>query len=91
MYEFPKILLIEFWHHSAHIWIVAQGFDAFENLQDQTQAYFRHQLTFIPGLDFLKIPKGRLRERDGDLGHRLKAPTGPLLPSGTPLVLTQDR
>lgn len=42
MYEFPKILLIEFRHHSAHIWIVAQGFDPFENLQDQTQAYLRH-------------------------------------------------
>ena len=90
MNKFPKVLLAEFWNDSAHIWIILESCDSFKNFRNQTLTYLRDKLALIPSLNFLKVPNGGLSERDGDLCHRPIAPAAFLLPSATPLVLTQD-
>ena len=91
MNEFPQILLAEFWNNSAHVWIVANGFDSFKDFRHQPPTDLRHQLTFIPSLNFLKIPNGGLSERDGSLSHQPIALTVFLLPSRRPHCLIQGR
>ena len=48
MYEFPKVRLVKFRHHSANIRIISERFCMFKNFGDQSSSDFWDKLTRIP-------------------------------------------